>query len=219
MAKTNVLPDYIVQENQIDAIVDEALQMIESANKHLDKLKTEGIPTDLATLKAICKSDEAFNDWTKKAEASYIGKLGFIPNEERKRIHKTFEDLINRTATTRDCINGFLFNRRGYEPMQDKDGKLTFDMAKIQADAEVKARKYFSDEDKKYFVLLMGIDEAFKKLRNFENSHQYAPYTNDPEFYNSLFGGFSAEWYVVQHGFRIGKMNPKAKEILEELGR
>ena len=100
--------------------------------------------------------------------------------------------------------------------MQDKDGKLTFDMNKIQADAEVKARRYFSDEDKEYFVRLMGVDEAFKRLKNFENNHQYAPYTNDPDFFTALLGGFSVEWYAVQHGLRIGKMNSKAKEMLEE---
>ena len=215
MAKTNLLPDFIVQHNQVDAIINEALQMVESANRHLTKLQSEGIPTDLATLKVICKSEEAFNDWTKKAEASYIGKLGFIPNEERRRIHKTFEDLISRTYSARDCLNGFLFNRRGYEPTQDKNGKLTFDMVKIEADAEVKARRYFTDEDKKYFALLQGVEEAFKKVQNFEHSHQYVPYTSNQGFHKSLLGGFSVEWFATS--IQIGKMSNAAIKIMEEM--
>lgn len=217
MAKTNVLPDYIVQNSQIKSIILEAEQMIDSANKHLAALEAESIPTDLATLKVICKSDEAFKDWTKKAEASYIGKLGFIPNEERRRIHKTFEDLTKRTDSPRSGLNGFLFNRRGYEPMQDKDGKLTFDMTKIEADAETKARKYFSDEDKKYYVLLQDIGEAFKKLQNFERTHQYVHYTDDADFHRVLLNGFTSEWFAVQHGFKIGKMHPQAKKMMEEM--
>lgn len=215
MTKTNILPDFIVLHNQVDAIVNEAVQMIEAANKYLTKLQGEGIPTDLATLKVICKSDEAFKDWTKKAELSYIGKLGFLPKEEKQRIHKTFEDLIARTESDRNCINGFLFNRRGYEPMQDKEGNLTFDLAKIEADAEVKARKHFSDEDKKYFVLLQGVEESFRKLQNFEHTHQYIPYTSNQEFHKSLLGGFSVEWFATS--MQIGRMSNNALKMMEEM--
>lgn len=217
MAKSKLLPDFIVQDNRVKAVIDEAEQMIESANKHLAKLKAEGIPTDLATLKVICKNDEAFKDWTRKAEASYIGKLGFVPKEERKRIHKTFEDLINRTDSPRSCINGFLFNRRGYEPIQHKDGNLSLDIAKIEAEAEMNARKYFSDEDKKYFILLLDIEEAYKKLQYFERTNQYVPYSVDDDFSRVLKTGFSPEWFALYHGFKIGKMNPRAKEMLEEM--
>lgn len=215
MAKTNILPDFIVLDNQVEAVLDEAKQMIEAANKYLTKLQNEGIPTDLATLKVICKSDEAFKDWAKKAELSYIGKLGFLPKEEKQRIHKTFEDLINRTKSDRNCINGFLFNRRGYEPMQDNKGELTFDLTKIEAEAEVKARKYFSNEDKKYFALLQSVEESFKKLQNFENTHQYTPYTSNQDFHKSLLGGFSVEWFATS--MQIGRMSNAAIKIMEEM--
>lgn len=215
MAKNIYLPDFIVQDNRVKAVMNEAELMIENANKHLDKLKAEGIPTDLATLKVICKNDEAFNDWTKRAEASYIGKLGFIPKEEKQRIHKTFEDLTKRTDSTRSSLNGFLFNSRGYEPTQEKSGRLSFDLKKIEADAEMKARKYFSDEDKKYYELLQGVGEAFKKLQNFERESQYVPFTKDDEFIHSLHMGFSPEWFAIHHGFKIGKISPRAKEMME----
>ena len=217
MAKNIYLPDFIVQDNRVKAVMDEARLMIEYANNHLDKLKAEGIPTDLATLKVICKNDESFNDWTKRAEASYIGKLGFIPKEEKQRIHKTFEDLTKRTDSTRSSLNGFLFNSRGYEPTQEKDGRLSFDLKKIEADAEIMARKYFSDEDKQYFALLQGIEDAFRKLQNFEKENQYVEFSKAGDFGYSLQMGFSPEWFAVHHGLKIGKISPRAKEMLEEM--
>lgn len=215
MAKELLLPDFVIRQNQVMTVMEEAAQMIEGANKYLAKLQGEGIPTDIATLKVICKSDEAFKEWAKKAESSYIGKLGFLPKEERERIHGTFEDLINRTASTRNCLNGFLFNNRGYEPIQDKDGRLSFDLAKIESDAEDKARKYFTTEDKKYFALLQGVEESFKKLQNFERTHQYIPYTSNQDFYKSLKGGFSVHWFVTN--IQIGKMSQAGKKMMEEM--
>lgn len=215
MAKEITLPDFVVRQGQVDAVVNEAKQMIESANKHLKKLQDEGMPTDLATLKTICKSDEDFKSWIHKAESSYVGKIGFIPNEERQRIRKTFEDLISRTDTARNCLNGFLFNSRGYEPIQDEEGRLSFDLVKIEADAEVKARKYFTTEDKKYFALLQGVEESFKKLQNFERIHQYVPYAGTQDFCSSLLRGFSVEWFVTNT--QIGKMSQAGKKMMEEM--
>ena len=92
-----ILPDYIVRQDVVQAKVEEAKAMIESANNHLEALKKEDIPTQLEVLKNILKSDEAFKDWLDKAEKSYIGKLGFLPRVERERVQQSFVDVMMRT--------------------------------------------------------------------------------------------------------------------------
>ena len=51
--KKQVLPNYIVRQDAVQAKVEEAKAMIESANNHLAALKKEDIPTQLEVLKNI----------------------------------------------------------------------------------------------------------------------------------------------------------------------
>jgi hypothetical protein len=210
-----ILPDYIVRQDAVQAKVEEAKAMIESANNHLEALKKEDIPTQLEVLKNILKSDEAFKEWLDKAEKSYIGKMGFVPKEEKGRVHQSFVDVMTRTDSTRNILHGFIWNKYGYEAMQDKDGHLTFNLEKIEADATESAKKYFSQEDKEYFDLLQGVVEAYDKVRTFEKAHDYVPYSNRESFMQNLKGGFSPYWFAFS--WEIGKMSKQGKEMLEEL--
>ena len=210
-----ILPDYIVRQDVVQAKVEEAKAMIESANNHLEALKKEDIPTQLEVLKNILKSDEAFKDWLDKAEKSYIGKLGFLPRVERERVHQSFVDVMMRTDSIRNVLHGFIWNRYGYEVSQDTNGKLTFNIEKKEADATEQAKKYFTQEDREYFELLQGVVEAYDKVRTFEKAHDYVPYSNRESFMQNLKGGFSPYWFAFS--WEIGKMSKQGKEMLEEL--
>lgn len=209
------LPDYIVRQDVVQSKIEEAQGMINNANEHLTKLQTEGIPTQLDVLRTILKNDEAFKEWLTKAESSYIGKLGFIPREEKERVHQSFADLIERTSTTRNVLNGFIYNRYGYQVKQDNNGNLSFDLEKIELDATEDAKKYFSNEDKEYFDLLQGVVESYKKVKVFEKEHDYVPYTSKESFWQNLKAGFSPYWFAFS--WEIGKMSRQAKKMLEEM--
>ena len=213
--KKQVLPNCIVRQDAVQAKVEEAKAMIESANNHLLALKKEDIPVQLEVLKNILKSDEAFKDWLDKAEKSYIGKMGFVPKEEKERVHQSFVDVMTRTDSTRNILHGFIWNKYGYEAMQDKDGHLTFNLEKIEADATESAKKYFSQEDKEYFDFLQGVVEAYDKVRNFEKAHDYMPYSNKESFMQNLKAGFTPYWFAFS--WEIGKMSKQGKEMLEEM--
>lgn len=73
----------IVREDIKREVIEKYENQVEGVNDALLKLKAEGIPTDLPTLKKIAISEEAFKSWLDKAISSYIGKLGFIPIRER----------------------------------------------------------------------------------------------------------------------------------------
>jgi hypothetical protein len=211
-----ILPDYIVRQDVVQAKVEEAKAMIESANNHLEALKKEDIPTQLEVLKNILKSDEAFKGWLDKAEKSYIGKLGFIPKEERERVHQSFIDVLNRTATPRNGLQGFIYNRNGYKVEQDADGKLYFDLQQIESEATEKAKKYFTDEDKEYFSHLQDVVEAYHKLQSYEKAHDYVPFSRNTEsFMRNLMSGFSPYWFTIS--WEVGKMSKQGKQIMEEL--
>lgn len=213
--KKEVLPDFIVQQGAVQAKIAEAKAMVESANNQLAGLKKEDIPTTLDVLKNILKSDEAFNEWLGKAEKSYIGKMGFVPKEEKERVHQSFVDVLKRTATIRSCLHGFIWNKYGYEVKQDKDGKLTFDFEKIEAEATEAAKKYFTDEDKQYFGLLQGVVESYNKVRAFERKNDYVSFTAKESFMQNLKAGFTPYWFAFS--WEIGKMSKKSKKMLEEM--
>ena len=213
--KIQTLPDFIVRQDAVQAKVEEAKTMIESANKYLASLKKEDIPTQLDVLKDILKSDEAFKDWLNKAEKSYIGKMGFIPKEEKERINQSFNEVMSRTYTTRNCLHDFIWNKYGYEVKQDKEGNLTFDLEKIEAEATGSAKKYFTDEDKEYIDLLQGVVESYNKVKAFEQAHDYVPFSKKESFMQNLKAGFSPYWFAFS--WEIGKMSKQGKQMLEEL--
>jgi hypothetical protein len=122
---------------------------------------------------------------------------------------------MERTDTTRNILHGFIWNRYGYEVIQDGSGKLTFNIEKIEADATEQAKKYFSQEDREYFSLLQDVVQAYESLRTFEKAHDYVPYSNRESFMQNLKGGFSPYWFAFS--WEIGKMSKQGKEMLEEL--
>lgn len=213
--KKEVLPDFIVRQDAVQAKIAEAKAMVESANNHLAGLKKEDIPTTFDVLKNILKSDAAFKEWLDRAEKSYIGKMGFVPKEEKERVHQSFVDVLKRTASIRNCLHGFIWNKYGYEIKQDKEGRLTFDFEKIEAEATEAAKKCFTDEDKQYFGLLQGVAESYNKVRAFEKEHDYVSFTNKESFMQNLKAGFTPYWFAFS--WEIGKMSKKAKQILEEM--
>lgn len=211
-----ILPDYIVRQEVVQSKIREANEMIDSGNKHLASLEKEDIPTQLEVLKAILKTDEAFKDWLDKAEKSYIGKMGFVPKEEKERIHQSFIDVFKRTATTRNVLQGLIWNKYGYEVKQSEDGKLIFDLNKIESDATEQAKKYFTDEDKEYFDLLQEVAESYNKVKAFEKAHDYMPFTNNDAFIQNLKIGFPPNWFAFS--CLIGKMSKRGKEFFEAMG-
>ena len=83
------LEDFIVQEHLKEGVLNNISRQEDVVNRAIKALQSEGLPTDIDTLRKIIISDDAFSKWVSKAEASYIGKLGFVPKEELKRIKAT----------------------------------------------------------------------------------------------------------------------------------
>lgn len=213
MEKTK-LPDYVVNSQAVENRLQEINSTIESANHHLQTLKAEGIPTDLNTLKDILKDEDSFNKWLSKAEESYIGKIGFLPKEEKGRIHSTFSALLSRTDSARNIIHGLLFNRHGYNVLQNKEGNLYFNVEEIRKQLEETNRKYFSEKDKEYFDKLQDVYLAFNKLKAFEDKEKYVAFSQTQSFIMWMRHGFNAESLV--RSWEWGKMNNAYIEMMEE---
>lgn len=218
-------------------IIEQLKAQVKGVNDALEVLKAEDIPTDLPTLKKIMVSDEAFNEWVGKAMDSYVGKLGFIPKPERKRIKDQFFGVAKKTENERNTIAVFLSDAK-YNIVQDKDGSLQYDWDEADKDATEKATKRFSDEDIEYFSMLQKVVEAVKELDKWEDEHTYTHFKD----WNEPFAGFQKPtvpgapicidhghhlqilmkpdfkgWFKFNMGFTLGKMNPEAMEILKEL--
>lgn len=210
------LDDFIVQEALKEGIIKELEVQEEGVNRNLASLRAEDLPTDIGTLRKIVTSEDAFAKWIDKAEASYIGKLGFIPKEERKRIKKTFLDLKERTASARNTVGNFLQAEK-YPIIQDSDGTLHYDRAEVDRILTERFTKRFTDEDKEYFQVLQEAKEVLRRLSDWEKVHLYVPLQycaqNVGKF---LIEEFSKDWFCNAIGIRIGKMNPKAIRMLEE---
>ena len=210
------LEDFIVQEHLKEGVLDNIEKQEEGVNRAIKALQAEGLPTDIDTLRKIIISDDAFDKWVSKAEASYIGKLGFVPKEELKRIKATFRAMADRTAGDRNTIATFL-NGNKYPIVQDEDGTLHYDRAEVDKALTEQFTKHFTDEDKEYFQVLQQAKAGLVKLFSWEQEHQYVPLTysaiNVGRF---LREGFTKDWFCNYLGVKIGKMNPKAIEMLEE---
>lgn len=210
------LEDFIIQEHLKEGVLNNIEKQEEGVNRAIKALQAEGLPTDIDTLRRIIISDDAFDKWVSKAEASYIGKLGFVPKEELKRIKATFRAMADRTADNRNTIATFL-NDNKYPIVQDEDGTLHYDREEVDKALTEQFTKRFTDEDKEYFQVLQEAKAGLVKLFSWEQEHQYVPLTysaiNVGRF---LREGFTKDWFCNYLGVKIGKMNPKAIEMLEE---
>lgn len=210
------LEDSIVQT----VFIENALGRIEAqeagVNNAIQALQAEGLPTDFDTLQKIVITEEAFERWVSKAEASYIGKIGFLPREERKRIKATFRAMADRTAQARNTIAVFV-NGNKYPIVQDTDGALHYDRTAVNKALTEQFTKHFTDEDKEYFQVLQEAKAALIRLSDWEQEHQYVPLaysaSNIGKF---LVEEFTKDWFCNWHGTKIGKMNPQAIKMLKE---
>lgn len=210
------LEDFIVQEWLKKHDLQRLEQQEEGVNKSLEVLESEGLPTSINTLSKIVVSDEAFTNWIDKAEASYIGKLGFIPKEEKKRIRETFRAMADRTRDARNTVGHFLREKK-FPIIQDGDSTLHYDREEVDKILTEKYTKRFTDEDKEYFQVLQEAKEALQRLYDWEESHSYVSMKlitqNVGKF---LTEEFTKEWFQSSIGWRIGKMNPDAIRMLKE---
>lgn len=210
------LEDFIVQEHLKEGVLRNIEAQEEGVNRAIKALQAEGLPTDIDTLRKIIISDDAFDKWVSKAESSYIGKLGFVPKEELKRIKATFRAMADRTAGARNTIATFL-NGNKYPIIQDADGTLHYDRAEVDKALTAQFTKRFTDEDKEYFQILQEAKAGLVKLFSWEQEHQYVPLTysaiNIGKF---LREGFTKDWFCSYLGIKIGKMNPQAIKMLRE---
>lgn len=210
------LEDFIVQEWLKKQELQQLEQQEEGVNKSLKVLEAEGLPTDIGTLRKIIVSDEAFANWIEKAEASYIGKLGFIPKEEKKRIRETFRAMVDRTQNARNTVGHFLREKK-FPIIQDGDSMLHYDREEVDNVLTEKYTKRFSDEDKEYFQVILQAKESLQKLSDWEEAHLYVPINliaqNVGKF---LTEEFTKGWFQENIGWRIGKMNLDAIRMLKE---
>lgn len=231
------LEQFDVNQTIKEGILEDLRTQVQGVNEALEVLKAEDIPTDLPTLKKIMVSDEAFNEWVGKAMDSYVGKLGFIPKPERKRIKEQFFEVVKKTKNERNTIAVFLSDAK-YTIVQDKDGSLRYDWEEAEKGATERATKRFSNEDVEYYGMLSKVVEALRELYKWEEDHTYChfkdwgePFTGAqrptaPGFPICIDHGNHLqilmrpdfkEWFKYNLGFRLGKMNPKALELLKAL--
>lgn len=210
------LEDSIVQNKLIEVELERIDEQESGVNKAMRSLAEEGLPTDIDTLRKIIISEDAFAQWIRKAQDSFIGKLGFVPREELKRIRNSFRALTDRTATARNSIANFL-NGAKYPIIQEKDGTLHYDRAEAVKALTAQFTKRFTEEDKEYFRVLQEAKAALVKLSDWEQEHQYSrlSYSTD-NIGKFLVKEFTKEWFQNNMGVRIGKMNPQAIRMLEE---
>lgn len=210
------LDNFIVQEALKEGVIKELEAQEDGVNRNLESLRAEDLPTDIGTLRKIVTSEEAFAKWIDKAEASYIGKLGFIPKEERKRIKETFLDLKERTASARNTVGNFLQAEK-FPIIQDCDGTLHYDRAEVDRILTERFTKRFTDEDKEYFQVLQEAKEALQRLFDWEKVHLYVSLQYSAQNVGKfLIEEFSKDWFCNAIGIKIGKMNPEAIRMLEE---
>ena len=210
------LENFIVQEWLKQQELKYLGQQEEGVNNALKVLETEGLPTSIDTLSKIIVSDEAFAGWIGKAEASYIGKLGFIPKEEKKRIRETFRAMADRTRDARNTVGHFLREKK-FPIIQDGDSTLHYDREEVDKVLTEKYTKRFSDEDKEYYQVILQAKAALQRLYDWEEAHLYVPMNlitqNVGKF---LTEEFTKGWFQENIGWRIGKMNPDAIRMLKE---
>lgn len=212
MEKTK-LPDYIIILREVENQLEGLQTMEDAANDGLNVLKSEGIPANLATLEEILKDDEAFKKWLDKAEESYVGRMGFVPNEEKKRIHSTFQDLFRRTDSARCAVGGLIFNQNGYKVLQDKQGKLYFDKEPVRKHLEEKSKRKFSEKDKEYFSIIQDAFLAFQAVKQFEQRERYAPFSQTETFLTWMKCGLSVEGFA--RSWEWGKMSNSTFQMME----
>ena len=166
------LESYVIDNALKEKIVADFKEQVESVNDALERLKAEDIPCDLPTLKKIMSSDESFKKWLVKAEDEFIGKLGFLPMEERKRIGVSFANVFKRTANDRNTVASFLSDPK-YPIVQGKDGSLQYDWQEVEKGAEQRATRHFTDEDVEYFGMLRKVVESLEDLEAWETEHAF----------------------------------------------
>ena len=112
---------------------------------------------------------------------------------------------------------------------------MDYDWAVVEKDAEAQATKYFSDEDREYFSILLQLKEAINQLEQWEKEHTYTHFFG---WHNSFFisqkgdGGIPFDltrpidilikpdfknWFQRQIGMTLGKMNPEALRMIREM--
>lgn len=139
-------------------------------------------------------SSEDYTAHIKGLFKSYLSRVGFCPQEERKRIADNFNSMLERTAGTVEWLHNF--KEAGYKFKTDKDGLVI-------PDAEGAFKK--ADEDTEdpvnvaklteYYNLWKGLAEAWQHLNDFERSNGMGATTSDTkigymrEYAGSIFYG------------------------------
>ena len=232
------LESFVVDNTFKQKIIDDFKEQVEGVNDALERLKAEGIPCDLSMLRKIMVSDESFKEWLSKAEASYVGKLGFIPSEERKRIKTSFFGVFERTSDDRNTVASFLSESK-YPVVQDKDGSLQYDWEEVEKAATEQATRHFTDEDREYFDMLCKVVESLENLEKWETEHTYTHFKdwrnpfediqmqpaiagapvviNHGGHIKILTGPNFKNWFKRHLGFGLGKINPEALKMIREM--
>ncbi len=97
-----------------------------------------------------------------------------------------------------------------------KDGNWFFDPEEIEADATERSKRFFSEEDKEYYQKILSVREALKSLSEWEEEHFYFHLQDHPCFMSFLTGESLKPAFYQVIGLTLGKMNPKAVEMLRE---
>ena len=205
------------------------LQELETAEARfmdaLEKLNSEGIPTDYGFIVKLSKfSDEDFLNYIKEAFRKYIDNLGLVVKEERKRIAAIYDTIYSNTLPAVQTIRKAF--SKGLIISKGEDGTFIVNTDKMKDEAK-KRNTIEIDTDlmSEYYDLLMNIKEAMNKAGEFEKKHGLSrfsdgeskliylnPYYPDflceltlPKYFNE--GDCSKEYFekMMNQFFRKGK--------------
>ena len=163
------------KEHFNDGVYKQELQEYETIisrfNDALEKLNSEGIPTDYKFIMELSKyTDNQYLEYIKEAFKKYVDSLGLMVKAERRRVAALYDEIYTNTLPSVQAIrNAF---SKGLVIVEDDDEAISIDRTQMEANAKKKATITIDTKSmEEYFGLIMAIKDAMAKAGEFEAKH------------------------------------------------
>jgi hypothetical protein len=193
--------------------VTEFKSQVSSAEVDIIRLKKYFDIKDFNDLKKFANS-EYIKAFLEQGETEYLGKT-FVPVQEKKRIHESYMDVYNATATAADTIKNF-FEVYPFDYTFSPDTDiLNVDCNQVRKFYENRNKVTLSDDDVEYFNMICDVMRSLQSCSDWEKSHDYYNFTEQGDAFNPLEniftmwrrGHFDGATYQAMIGGRLGKLH------------
>jgi hypothetical protein len=159
-------------------------------------------------------NSEYIKAFLEQGETEYLGKT-FVPVPEKKRIHQSYMDVYNATATAADTIKNF-FEVYPFDYTFSPDTDiLNVDCNQVRKFYENRNKVTLSDDDVEYFNMICDVMRSLQSCSDWEKSHDYYNFTEQGDAFNPLEniftmwrrGHFDGATYQAMIGGRLGKLH------------